>query len=505
MINSGALFVDSENEYDTYQLIDRADLCITINSQAGLEALLKGKELVLCGTAFYGGLGFTHKADDAATLAVCIDRALDAGLARNTSDAARRFFHVYLNHTCCEKTPHAIAELLAGGSRTATRESAVDAPRDDGYASGERQTALHYTEIRRDHQVRYEFAAEAIASVSGGARLSGIDAFCGNGYGTWWLAERTGASLVGIDACGEAIAVAEARYSNANTSFQELRFPFELPAARFDFVTCFESIEHVEDGARLLAELANALKPGGLLFLSTPNEAALPFRENADFFGFHFQHYAREELLDLAGSVGLAPRVELGQDVYRMQRRRACGTLEPRDMELREGAESPQFLLHVFERLTDVVAPEVTGARLDLRDVGDLDLTLAAESLDEVAVASLFERLTFVEGRHALAAWHRALVPGGRLELRVPDLRYHVDRYLEASAATTGRSRGNPRKDALAGLWGWQRSHGEVHESGYDFSMLRGLLSEHSFVDVVRLSAEPHELRVVCWKPMQSG
>ena len=37
---------------------------------------------------------------------------------------------------------------------------------------------------------RYEFAADALASVGIGAEARGLDAFCGNGYGTHWLASR---------------------------------------------------------------------------------------------------------------------------------------------------------------------------------------------------------------------------------------------------------------------------------------------------------------------------
>lgn len=41
-------------------MIDAADAVVTINSGSGLEALIKGKEVVLAGNAYYGGMGFTH-------------------------------------------------------------------------------------------------------------------------------------------------------------------------------------------------------------------------------------------------------------------------------------------------------------------------------------------------------------------------------------------------------------------------------------------------------------
>jgi len=41
-------------------LISLAALALTLNSQAGLEALLQGRPLICFGRAFYGGKGFTH-------------------------------------------------------------------------------------------------------------------------------------------------------------------------------------------------------------------------------------------------------------------------------------------------------------------------------------------------------------------------------------------------------------------------------------------------------------
>ena len=50
------------NSLDTYAIIEAANAVVTINSGSGLEALIKGKEAILAGNAYYGGLGFTHHA-----------------------------------------------------------------------------------------------------------------------------------------------------------------------------------------------------------------------------------------------------------------------------------------------------------------------------------------------------------------------------------------------------------------------------------------------------------
>jgi 2-polyprenyl-6-hydroxyphenyl methylase/3-demethylubiquinone-9 3-methyltransferase len=49
----------------------------------------------------------------------------------------------------------------------------------------------------------------------------------------------------------------------------------DLPGRRFDLVTSMEVIEHVSNPAAFVAGLADALAPGGLMILSTPNRTAL--------------------------------------------------------------------------------------------------------------------------------------------------------------------------------------------------------------------------------------
>ena len=527
--------IDADNTLDTQACIESADLCVTINSQAGLEALLHGKELVVCGHAFYGELGVTHGVDDELTLRAALERTLVREDRRNDLEIVQRFFHLYLESVCHPKDARTLAEACV--RRAVTAPGAVtSAPRDFGYDSGERQTAHEYGAIRRDHRERYEFAAEALAGLPGDRPLCGLDAFCGNGYGTWFLSERLGAQVVGIDGSAEAIGNAQQHFSNERTHFTALQFPFDLPQARFDFVTCFESVEHVAEDRLLLSRLAQALVPGGLLFLSTPNEEALPFAANADFFGFHERHYREAEILTLAASVGLAPRASAGQLAYRMDGKRALEPLPEDQMGLQLGLDAPHFLWHVFERiaepegLVDRIARE-PGLRLDLgcgergpkpgfqgvdirplpgvttlAAMTELEAHFAPASVDEITSRHAFEHLSFQDGADAVASWSRVLKPAGKLQLIVPDLRYHIGQFLDPDPEA--RSETNPdwsaREHALAGFWGWQREHGtdwDIHKSGYDFEGLRALLQAHGFVDVVRMDDDPWNLNVVAWRP----
>jgi|SRR5580692_1584463 2-polyprenyl-3-methyl-5-hydroxy-6-metoxy-1,4-benzoquinol methylase len=78
--------------------------------------------------------------------------------------------------------------------------------------------------------------------------------------------------------------------------------------ARFDLVLSVDVIEHIEDDRRVLANVARALKPGGLFVLTTPYWAGLEgVAPPAEFMvGEHVRPgYSREELRDKLAGAGL--------------------------------------------------------------------------------------------------------------------------------------------------------------------------------------------------------
>jgi hypothetical protein len=108
------LILDADNQYNTYDLIRNADVCVTINSQSGLEALLLDKEVILCGQAAFGGLDFTHEADDADSLHYHLDRVLHHGKRRNDGVNCRKFFQIYTDYYCVPKTEESFLQLMLG-------------------------------------------------------------------------------------------------------------------------------------------------------------------------------------------------------------------------------------------------------------------------------------------------------------------------------------------------------------------------------------------------------
>ena len=136
--------------------------------------------------------------------------------------------------------------------------------------------------LHRLNPVRLRFIREAIdAHWHGDSRglkpLAGkraLDVGCGAGLLCEPLA-RLGASVTGVDAAEENIAAARLHAEGSGLTIEYRHGDVgELGLEGFDLVCSMEVIEHVSNKAAFVAALANALAPGGLMILSTPNRTA---------------------------------------------------------------------------------------------------------------------------------------------------------------------------------------------------------------------------------------
>lgn len=101
------------------------------------------------------------------------------------------------------------------------------------------------------------------------------DVGCGAGLLCEPLA-RLGADVTGIDAAPENVAAARLHAEGQDLVIDYRAGSIErLGADPFDLVTSMEVVEHVADPAAFVQGLADALAPGGLLILSTPNRTPL--------------------------------------------------------------------------------------------------------------------------------------------------------------------------------------------------------------------------------------
>lgn len=231
-----------------------------------------------------------------------------------------------------------------------TRSGLGSADRDYKLHSGERQVGENLQEIRYDHRARYQIIVDTLRSTNVNcSSLLGLDLFCATGYGAWMISEEIGCFIFGIDASLEAITHANKHFANEKTFYSHKEYPFPLPAQSFDFISCIESIEHVKEYKSLLKAAVKALKVGGYLFLSTPNERLLPLELNPN--PFHYRHFTREEIGRLMTDY---PEIEMvawyGQNIYQENSKGIVnGVLDAHEMELAEGKEG-QFQLYVFKK-----------------------------------------------------------------------------------------------------------------------------------------------------------
>ena len=111
-----------------------------------------------------------------------------------------------------------------------------------------------------------------LAQRSPGKRV--LDVGCGQGHFVD-VALRAGFEVLGIEVSDSAVSVCQ------SFSLPVVRmdiFSPELQGASYDICTMFEVLEHVPDPAKVLARAAELLRPGGILYLTTPNFASLDRR-----------------------------------------------------------------------------------------------------------------------------------------------------------------------------------------------------------------------------------
>lgn len=116
-----------------------------------------------------------------------------------------------------------------------------------------------------DHVERYRWAAKRVSG------RHALDIACGSGYGSNLLLHAGAARVVGVDIGADQIAFANDNFVDSRLEFRvgDIR-TIEL-AETFDVITCFETIEHVDDYESALVNLRRLLRQDGQLLISSPN------------------------------------------------------------------------------------------------------------------------------------------------------------------------------------------------------------------------------------------
>ncbi len=149
-----------------------------------------------------------------------------------------------------------------------------------------------YSPFFWDHVVRYWWA-------NGFAKdFNVLDCATGKGYGAYIIAQNA-KKVTGIDLNEKSIAIAKQSFSHQKNLEYKLQDVFKLDELneKFDLITAFEIIEHLDpkETDRFILALKNALNPGGILLISTPNHDVV-LKSKVHVPHFHINNLKAEEL-----------------------------------------------------------------------------------------------------------------------------------------------------------------------------------------------------------------
>ena len=147
-------------------------------------------------------------------------------------------------------------------------------------------------QVEAEHLARYRWASRGVRG------LTVLDAACGTGYGSATLRAAGARFVCAVDVSAAALGFARATYPRAAyVRADALDLP--IRAAAVDVVVSLETIEHLTDGRRFLRALRGILRPGGTLFLSSPNGPATGARNP-----YHVHEMDLDELRGLLRATG---------------------------------------------------------------------------------------------------------------------------------------------------------------------------------------------------------
>jgi 2-polyprenyl-3-methyl-5-hydroxy-6-metoxy-1,4-benzoquinol methylase len=137
-----------------------------------------------------------------------------------------------------------------------------------------------------------------------------LDIGCGYGAVAHSIAERSGATVVGIDMDAANVAAARRMFSHERLMFVEGEAPRDVPHQRFDVVVASNVLEHIDDRRGFLAAVQQRVEPSRWL-IRVPmidRDWHVPLRQELGLFHFcdptHFVEYTRESFTDELNSAG---------------------------------------------------------------------------------------------------------------------------------------------------------------------------------------------------------
>lgn len=103
-----------------------------------------------------------------------------------------------------------------------------------------------------------------------------LDVGCNTGEFCYLAKRAYGVVARGIDLNGEAIRIARRRYPDIQFEVRDLHEMTEI--GEYDAITMLEVVEHLSRPEQALEKITRALKPNGIIVLTTPNKWSLTTR-----------------------------------------------------------------------------------------------------------------------------------------------------------------------------------------------------------------------------------
>lgn len=124
------------------------------------------------------------------------------------------------------------------------------------------------------------------------------------------------------------------------------------------------------------------------------------------------------------------------------------------------------------------------------------DLPFKSNSVDSIEASQLIEHFDYIHCKYILSEWFRVLKPGGDLVLETPDLERTFKKFVSSDLET--------QKITLQWIYGVD-SLGMQHKTGFTYELLKDLLQEIGFEQILREKPKTHTyepgMRIVCKKP----
>jgi 2-polyprenyl-3-methyl-5-hydroxy-6-metoxy-1,4-benzoquinol methylase len=152
------------------------------------------------------------------------------------------------------------SDVICHSTKTTTYDNIIDLP-----YTGERVVSTHKNDCFYAHMSIYNFAQSFVQ------KKTVLDAGCGSGYGTYYLAAHGAKSVVGIDIGEEAVGFAKGNYIAPNLTYIQMdceKINFDKKS--FDVVFSSNMIEHLDNYKAFLKGVKDVLKNDGIFILATP-------------------------------------------------------------------------------------------------------------------------------------------------------------------------------------------------------------------------------------------